>query len=107
DGMQSDGLRDHAAPSCFERAHDVALGLGGRRGSEQKRILETDAGERRREIGCHWLLLDERKLITITPRGSAGVPARWCGGVPPPPSDARETRANQRARRPRAGAVRF
>ena len=53
DGMETDRLGDHAPPSRLERAHDVGVGLRGRGRSEHERILEADAGKRRRQISGH------------------------------------------------------
>ena len=39
--MQPDRLGDDAAPPRVERAHDVAVGLGGRGRREQERVLES------------------------------------------------------------------
>ena len=53
DRMQADGLGDDAAPAGVEGAHDVAVRLGRRRRRQQERVLEAQAGERRRERVAH------------------------------------------------------
>ena len=42
-GMQPDRLGHHAAPPGLERAQDVALRLGRRRGGEEEGILELES----------------------------------------------------------------
>jgi len=51
--VKADRLGHHAAPARVERAHDVALRLGRRRGRQEKRVLEAEAGERGGQIGGH------------------------------------------------------
>ena len=53
DRVQADGLGDDAAPAGVERAHDVRVRFGRRRRRQQERVLEAQAGERRREVGGH------------------------------------------------------
>ena len=43
DRMEPDGLGHHPAPSRLERAKDVALRLGRRRGGEEEGILELES----------------------------------------------------------------
>ena len=56
--VQADRLGDDPAPAGLERAHDVAVGLGGRRRRQQERVLEPQPRERDRKVGTHEIPLE-------------------------------------------------
>src|SRR5262245_31955885 len=83
-GVKADRLGDNAAPPGVEGPHDVAVGFGWRRRSEQKRILELETGEGDAQLRGHGENLRKGPTIAHYNGGPAKLDTAYPGGFSMP-----------------------
>ena len=114
DRVQADRLGDDAAPAGVERPHDVAVGLGRRRGGEQERVLEPEPRERDGQLRSHDLSdADNYTSIVVAFVSSSPAPtarskvtmSRWFWPIAVAPPSEEGPDASTSPRRPHPGRV--